>query len=152
MFKSPPLILIVDFVNETERVAQEFEGREDCDLILSPNRGGNINTLGEESYGESQTLHCDDPSPSLSEIQTTQLSPAVTSPLSASTTTLTRSSEFTSRYSLLLASSGSVLANQTSLSQGSWPLLDQQEATLFGHFVTDVSKFVCIFSLSLNRI
>jgi hypothetical protein len=137
--------VIVDFVDETELVVQGFEWKDVCDLIPPPNRGS---TREEASCDESQTPHGDDLS--LSEIQTTPLTLAATSPPSAPTTTLSTSTGFTSRYSLLLASSVSVHDHQTPLNQASWPLLDQQEATLFGHFVTDVSKFVRIVSLSLD--
>jgi hypothetical protein len=141
------VIFVVDFVDETELVAQGFERKDDCDLISPPGRDS---TREDASCDESPTLYGDDLS--LSEIQTTPLSRAETSPPSASTTALSTSTGFTSRYSLLLASSSvGVLAHGTPLNQASWPLLDQQEATLFGHFVTDVSKFVrIVYYLSLE--
>ena len=136
--------MIVDFVDETDLVAQEFEWKDDCEPISPQNRGI---TREEASCDESQAQHSNELS---SEIQTTPLSPSATSPPSAPTTTLSTSTGFASRYSPPLASAVSVLAHQIPPNQASWPLLDQQEATLFGHFVTDVSKFVRIVSLCLH--
>lgn len=137
--------MVVDFVDETELVAQGFEWKDDCDLIPPPER---TSTRDEASWDESQTPHGDDLS--LSEIQTTPLSPPATCPPSDQTTTLSTFTGFTSRYSPPLASSVSGIAHRIPLNQASWPLLDQQEATLFGHFVTDVSKFVRTVSLSMD--
>lgn len=139
----------MDFVDETDYLIQgvEWEAEEDIDnsVVGSPNRD---KLRGESSNGESPTLHHE---PSLTEVTRSPLSVAAASQLSTTPLTTTKSPGFPSRHSLPSPSSRHDISPERGPTEVLWPLPDLQEAILLHHFVTDVSRFVCIVIAARKR-